>query len=424
MRLLLFAFVVSLTSGLLAGCAPALQARRKSLDSSLRERGGAPSGGLALRRAIVAAEIAFSLILIIAAGLFVQTLYALSTRGPGFDTSSLISFDIRPAANGYAPADANRLLRRIHAQIRSSASTQSSAAAVFPLLAGGAWNNPLTIQSTERFTTDRDVCLNAVTPGFFATLGTRIINGRNFDEHDSLPVNEGGRRVAIVNAAFVKRYFGGRNALGAHIGMGTGPNVKPDTEIVGVVEDFSYRSVRERWEQAYFPADAGSTFYVRFRGTPESAAVAMRAIIRDADPALPLTPFRTLDEQVNRSLNTERMLASLSSSFGTLAVLLSMISLYGVISFVVTQRTREIGIRLARGDTPLRHLAGTARCASDDRSRNIDGAAMRLGVGPSCRIAAIRRQADRSVDNTRGNPGPLLDCSSSSAHSRAPRVGC
>src|SRR5438876_587329 len=155
-RLLLFAFLVSLATGLLAGCVPALQAGRKSLESSLRERGGTPSGGLSLRRGIVTAQIAFTLILVVAAGLFVRTLYGLLEKGPGFDTSSLTSFGIRPTQSGYSQSDANRLIRQIHEEIRSSASIQSSAIANFPLLLGGAWNNPLTIQSTERLVTDRD----------------------------------------------------------------------------------------------------------------------------------------------------------------------------------------------------------------------------------------------------------------------------
>src|SRR5437870_4298738 len=118
--------------------------------------------------------------------------------------------------------------------------------------------------------------------------------GLNLRSNSSLPLNEGGRRVVIVNEAFVKRYFGGRNPLGAHVGMGSRPDVKTDAEIVGVVEDISYRSIRERWEQAYFPQGQGyfgSVFYVRFRGTPESAVAAMRAILRNADPTMPAASF-------------------------------------------------------------------------------------------------------------------------------------
>jgi len=362
-RLLLFAFLVSLATGLLAGSAPALQAGRKSLDSALRERGGTPSSGLALRRAIVTTQIAFTLILVIAAGLFVRTLSALLVKGPGFDTSSLISFGIKPALNGYSDAEENRLIRRISEELRSSSSTGGSAIARVQLLLGGAWNNSLTIQDRERYITDREVQINAVTPGFFATLGARIIAGRDFNEHDalnveavhqSLPVNESGQRTMIVNEAFVKRYFGGRNPLGARVAMGARPDAKPDTEIIGVVENISYRSVREQWEQAYYPIGtelSGSNFYVRFRGTPESAFRSIRAILSNSDPTLPITYFRTLDEQIDRSLNTERMLAALSSTFGTLALLVSLVGLYGVMSFVVNQRTREIGIRLALGAT-------------------------------------------------------------------------
>ncbi|HVH72226.1 MAG TPA: ABC transporter permease, partial [Candidatus Dormibacteraeota bacterium] len=247
-RLLLFAFLVSLATGLLAGCVPALQAGRKSLDSSLRERGGAPSGGLSLRRWIVTAQIAFTLILVVVAGLFIQTLHGLLAKGPGFETSSLISFGIRPSLNGYSGAEATQLIRRISQGLRNSGSIQASSIASVQLLLGGAWNNSLTIQSGERFTTDREVQINAVTPGFFDTLGTRIIVGRDFNEHDSLdvalvnqslPVSKNGKRVVIVNEAFVKRYFGGRNPLGAQIAMGARPDAKPDTEIIGVVENIS-----------------------------------------------------------------------------------------------------------------------------------------------------------------------------------------
>ena len=138
-RLLFFAFVVSLLTSFLAGSAPALQAGRKSLDSSLRERGGTPSGGLALRRAIVTAQIAFTLILVIAAGLFVRTLSGLLVKGPGFDTSSLISFGITPALSGYSGEDESRLTRRITEGLRDSSSVQASANAHDQLLLGGVW---------------------------------------------------------------------------------------------------------------------------------------------------------------------------------------------------------------------------------------------------------------------------------------------
>jgi predicted permease len=351
-RLLLFAFLVSVATGFLTGFAPALHAGRGSLISSLRERAGTASGGILLRRAIVTAQIAFTLILVIGAALFIRTLTELMAKGPGFETSSLVAFGIDPIRSGYPTPEAARLIRRIHEQIRASNTTRTSAIASMQLLTGGSWNNPMTIQTNERITTDREVHLNAVTPGFFSTLGTRIIAGRDFDDRDSLLLTEGGRRVAIVNDAFVKRYFAGRNPLGSLICQGVGPDAKPDTEIIGVVANISYRGLREESEQAYFPIVNGGVagnFYVRVQGSPGAAVQSIRTILQSADPALPITYFRTLDEQVSRSLNTERMLAALSGGFGTLALLLSLVGLYGVMSFVVTQRTREIGIRLALG---------------------------------------------------------------------------
>lgn len=351
-RLLLFAFGVSITAGVLSGLAPAWQSGRRSLVSSLQQRGGTAFGGVRLRKVIVTAQIALTLTLVVAATLFVRTLDALMTKGPGFVTSSLVSFTLASSRNGYSNMDGSRLIRRIGEAISNSPITQVSAIAGFPLLTGGSWNNMITIQADKRITTD-PVNLNTVTPGFFQTMGIRILAGRNFDEGDARPTGEMGFRSAIVNESFVKRFLGARNPLGLRIAADSGPDVKTDIEIVGVMSDFNYRGLRDESEQAFLPfleAKSGdATFYVRVRGTPESAFQTLRTIVHNADPMLPVMDLRTLDEQVSRSLNTEQMLARLSGAFSLLALMLSLVGLYGVMSFVVTRRTREIGIRLALG---------------------------------------------------------------------------
>ena len=285
-RLLVFAFLVSVAAGILSGFAPALQAGRGSLIKSLRERGGTAFGGVRLRKAIVTVQIAFTLILVIGAALFVRTLNGLMAKGPGFATSSLVSFGLDPVRNGYSRAEASQLIRRLDAELRVSGSTEASAVARFQLLTGGSWNDPMTIQTNQRITTDRDVNLNAVSPGFFATLGVRMVAGRDFDARDSRPVGEtrlprGDRQSVLCQAVSGGsqsarrahlRGFGARRQAGHRSRRrGSGLQLSRYTRRVGagVLSDFR----GQRYGRQFLcegPRDAGRRF--RIDSSDHSAA--------------------------------------------------------------------------------------------------------------------------------------------------------
>ena len=359
-RVFLFTFVVCVATGGLCGLIPALQAGRIPLVSSLKERSRTATLGVRLRKALVAGQVAFTLILLIGVGLFVQTLARLQAKGPGFATSSLLMFRASPASNGYSDVDAKRVMRELLEKLENTPGVESAAVANTQILTGGTSSSSMTIQSDQRIVTDRAVHFMRVSPGFFATLGTRLVAGRNFDERDlrDPESNETAYRSIIVSESFARRYFGSRSPVGYRLGFGNRPDTRTTVEIIGVVKGFSRRTMRDdrdNIEQAFVPywdrQSGGGTFYVKVRGKPEAAFASIRAAVAQVDPALPVVDMITLDDQIDRSLATERMLATLSSGFGAIALLLSVVGLYGVISFVAAHRTQEIGIRMALGAT-------------------------------------------------------------------------
>ncbi len=370
LRILLFTIAVTVLTGLLFGLAPALQGTKPDVAPTLKDQAGAVVGGgsSVLRKALVAAQVTLSLLLLIGAGLFVKSLGNLRALGPGFPVERLIGFQIDPTMNGYTPERAKLLYRNLTEQLGTLPAVQSVALASVRILEGNEWDNSATVEgyTPPRAGDHPEPFMNAISPNYFATMGVPIVAGRDFTEKDTQRVLHAKGRpprnedfyvasTIIINETFAKKYFPGRSPLGRHIGMGIDPGTKLDMEIIGVVKDIKYTSLRDDIpEQAFEPylADqyiSGMTVYLRTTMDPNQMFSAVRAKMRELDSSIPIYAMRTTDEQISNSLSTERLIASLSAVFGFLATLLATIGLYGVMAYTVARRTREIGIRMALG---------------------------------------------------------------------------
>jgi predicted permease len=354
-RLLAFTMLAATVAVILCGLIPAWRATRVSAESAMKAQSrGIVDGHTRFRlgKSLVVAQVALSLVLVVSAGFLVGTLRNLSSLNPGFEADGVLlaSIDLRTSIPDEGIGNAHR---RILERVRATPGVVSASSSDLTPVGNMSWNDEIIVDGfTPKSMEDGLSWFNEVSEGYFAAMRTRILAGRDFGPAD-VPNSAG--RVVIVNDAFARRFFGDNSPIGHHFRLRAGETLSTPYTIVGLVENAKYRSLRETVEPIAYLASSQNAapgrrrvVEVRAEGNPSSLIPAMRSILRDVNPAITVD-FRTLSGQLATSLQRERMLAVLSGVFGSVALALAVLGLYGVTSYSVARRRGELGVRIALG---------------------------------------------------------------------------